>query len=71
MNRWSYRDCEDDKGKIPDVPVLVGGTHASILAEEIVSKYSDCVDGVLKGEAEIPSLNCVRRIEEWQAFGRC
>ncbi len=52
----------------PSTPVLIGGTHASILAGEIANRYSDCVDAVLRGEAEISLLECVRRIEEGKPF---
>jgi len=52
----------------PGTPVLVGGTHATILAEEIASRYSDCVDAVLKGEAEISFLECVKKIEEGKSI---
>jgi len=56
------------KKKNPDTPVLIGGTHASILAEEIVNRYPNYVDGVLKGEAEISFLDCVQRIEEGKSL---
>lgn len=41
-----------------DLPVIVGGTHATLFATDIVQKYPDLIDAVLKGEAEktFPSL---------------
>lgn len=52
----------------PETPVLVGGTHATILAEEIVNKYSSYIDGVLRGEAELSFADCLRRIESGKSI---
>ncbi len=36
----------------PNVPVILGGVHASIFSADIIQNYSDIIDGVLTGEAE-------------------
>jgi radical SAM superfamily enzyme YgiQ (UPF0313 family) len=67
---WMHQSCgaidiaRMVKKAIPGTPVVIGGTHATIFAEEIASRYSHCVDGVLRGEAELSFLDCVKRIEE-------
>ena len=68
QSRGAIETAKMVKKVTPDTPVIIGGTHATILAEEIVSRYSHCVDGVLKGEAELSFLDCVRRIEEGKPF---
>ena len=46
----------------PDLPVVFGGTHASLFAEEIVRKYN--VDAVIRGEGEIAMLNLVKTVHK-------
>jgi anaerobic magnesium-protoporphyrin IX monomethyl ester cyclase len=46
-----------------EVPIVVGGTHASILATEIVQNYP-AIDIVLKGEAEKTFPTLVKKIED-------
>jgi len=36
----------------PDVPVVVGGQHASLFARELVEDYGDVIDAVVVGEGE-------------------
>jgi radical SAM superfamily enzyme YgiQ (UPF0313 family) len=51
----------------PETPVILGGTHASLFAKEILRSYPSVVDGILKGEAEktVPQL-----VENLQQKGR-
>lgn len=67
---WMHQSCgaleisRMVKESNPSAFVVIGGTHATLFAEEIASKYSEYIDGVLKGEAELSFLDCVRRVEE-------
>ena len=47
----------------PDLPVVIGGTHANLFAEEIVKNYD--VDAVARGEAEIAMLKIAENVEKW------
>ncbi|MEM1542921.1 MAG: radical SAM protein [Ignisphaera sp.] len=47
----------------PEVFIVFGGVHASLFAKEILSEYSDCVDGVIRGEAELPILDLLKKLE--------
>ena len=40
------------KAARPELPVLLGGPHATILSEEILQSF-DCFDIVVRNEAEI------------------
>jgi radical SAM superfamily enzyme YgiQ (UPF0313 family) len=53
--------------KLPSCPIVLGGQHATLFASEIASQHADCVDGVIRGEAEIPLLELSRML---QAHGR-
>jgi len=48
----------------PDLPIVIGGTHATLFADQIMRRYHSVVDAVLKGEAEKTFLQLARRIEE-------
>ncbi|MBL9204268.1 MAG: B12-binding domain-containing radical SAM protein [Opitutaceae bacterium] len=50
----------------PHLPIVVGGQHAGLFAEEIASSNADCIDGVIRGEAEVPLL----RLAECLANGQ-
>jgi radical SAM superfamily enzyme YgiQ (UPF0313 family) len=51
------------RGMAPDVPIVFGGTHATIFATEIMQKYHHEVTAVLKGEAEKTLLELVENFE--------
>lgn len=40
------------KQHFPDVPVIIGGSHATLFSREIMDTYHPIVDGVALGEAE-------------------
>jgi radical SAM superfamily enzyme YgiQ (UPF0313 family) len=45
----------------PEIPILFGGFTASLFAEEILSSY-DCVDFIIRGDAETPLLELVTHV---------
>lgn len=47
----------------PNVPVIMGGLTATCFHEEIIGKF-DCVDAILRGEAEKPLLQLLQAYEE-------
>ncbi|WP_455278502.1 B12-binding domain-containing radical SAM protein [[Eubacterium] cellulosolvens] len=53
----------------PDTPIIFGGTHSTLFAEEIIQKYHSTVDAVLKGEAEKTFPKLVENIEKAGTFG--
>lgn len=63
QSRGAIETAERLKRHYPGIPIIVGGVHASLFAREIAKKYSHCVDGVIRGEAELPFLDCVETIE--------
>lgn len=54
----------------PEIPIIIGGTHATIFATEIMSKYHNFVDAVLNGEAEKTLVQVVENLEKTGAFGQ-
>lgn len=56
------------KARNPNLPIVVGGQHASLFAGEIARSYSDCVDGVIQGEAELPLLALCEALADRGAF---
>lgn len=44
------------KRRFPGLPVILGGQHAGLFAEEIMCDYSRDIDALIIGEAEIPLL---------------
>lgn len=51
------------KKLFPEVFIVFGGVHASLFAKEILSEYSNFVDGVIKGEAELSILDLLKKLE--------
>ena len=51
------------KQRFPNVPVVVGGQHASFFAEEIVRGYHSVIDGVVVGEGEETLAEIVEHAE--------
>ena len=56
LSRGALESARGLKEVLPGRPVLLGGHHASLFAEEIVAEHGDVVDGVVLGEAEVPLL---------------
>lgn len=53
----------------PDIPTIMGGTHATIFSTEIIHEYHPVVDGVLTGEAEKTFPRIVKNVEEKGSIG--
>ena len=52
------------KQALPETPIVVGGQHASLFAEEIVARHAAVIDGVIVGEAERPLLAICKSFRE-------
>ncbi|RDY33019.1 B12-binding domain-containing radical SAM protein [Lachnotalea glycerini] len=46
-----------------DIPIVIGGQHASFFAQDIVRGYFDIIDGVIVGEGEETLHELVRSVE--------
>jgi len=57
----AFRVAEISKAIDPGCPVVVGGPHATVRAEEIL-RISPAVDYVVRGEGEITTVNLMARI---------
>ncbi|MHC4179840.1 MAG: B12-binding domain-containing radical SAM protein, partial [Planctomycetota bacterium] len=55
--------CKKIRALRPATLIALGGFTASFFHEELVRNY-DCIDAVLRGDAEIPLLTLVRRLKE-------
>jgi radical SAM superfamily enzyme YgiQ (UPF0313 family) len=53
----------------PDVPVVLGGFTASAFAEEILSTF-DCIDFVIRGDAEIPLRDLIAQYHSGKVYQR-
>lgn len=52
----------------PGLPIVIGGQHAGIFAEEIAAAYHELIDGVICGEAELPLLRIASALQARQAI---
>jgi len=52
----------------PEITVIVGGTHATLFATQIMRGYHKIIDAVLKGEAEKTFLHLARKFEEKESL---
>ena len=48
----------------PNIPIIVGGQHASFFSRDIVESYSGLIDGVIVGEGEETLYDVVKSVEE-------
>jgi len=69
QSRGAIETAKKLKHLYPHVPIIVGGIHASLFAREIAVRYSHCIDAVIRGEAEQPFLECIKRIEAGKPIG--
>lgn len=53
----------------PDTPIVLGGFTASIFAEEILRGF-DCVDFVIRGDAEVPLRELVSEYQAGKVYRR-
>jgi len=58
---WHYQardvieSCQKIRRILPGTHIVLGGSTASFFHDEIVGNY-DCVDGVIRGDGEVPLL---------------
>ena len=52
------------KARAPGLAIVVGGQHASLFAAEIAGTHTDCIDGVIQGEAEVPLLTICQTLQD-------
>ncbi len=52
------------KNANPNVPIVVGGVHATLFGKEILSSYGKWVDAVIPGEGEVSMLNILEKKED-------
>jgi radical SAM superfamily enzyme YgiQ (UPF0313 family) len=69
FSRGTIQTAEILKKARPDLPIIVGGTHATLFSKEIVQRYRRVIDGVLKGEAEKTFPEIVEDLEETGSIG--
>ncbi|HYQ61585.1 MAG TPA: cobalamin-dependent protein, partial [Desulfatiglandales bacterium] len=66
---WHYQaydvieSCKKIREIHPGAYIVVGGSTASFFHEEIVRDFN-CVDGVVRGDGELPLLEVVRKIKK-------
>jgi radical SAM superfamily enzyme YgiQ (UPF0313 family) len=65
---WHYQahdvieSCKTIRKAYPGIFIVLGGATASFFHEEIVRDF-DCVDGVIRGDGEVPLLELVKKIK--------
>ena len=66
---WHYQahdvieTCKKIRKLLPNSYIVLGGSTASFFHDEIVRDF-DCVDAVIRGEAEIPLLEIVKKVKK-------
>lgn len=50
------------KQRQQDLPIVLGGQHVSLFAEEVAQQFAGDIDAVIVGEAEVPLLECCRAL---------
>lgn len=69
FSKGALQTAEIFKEVCPNIPIVFGGTHATLFAAEIIKKYHLTVDAVLKGEAEKTFPKLVENYEKSGTFG--
>jgi radical SAM superfamily enzyme YgiQ (UPF0313 family) len=65
---WHYQahdvieSCRTIRRILPKAFIVLGGSTASFFHDEIVRDY-DCVDGIIRGDGEIPLLELARKVK--------
>jgi radical SAM superfamily enzyme YgiQ (UPF0313 family) len=65
---WHYQaydvieTCKKIRKLLPNSYIVLGGATASFFHDEVVRDY-DCVDGVIRGDGEIPLYEIVKRVK--------
>lgn len=52
----------------PDLPIVIGGQHAGLFADEIAASNPELVNGVIRGEAEVPLLQIAQALARGDDF---
>lgn len=66
---WHYQahdvmeTCKTIRKLLPNSYIVLGGSTASFFHDEIVRDF-DCVDAVIRGDAEVPLLEIVKKVKE-------
>jgi len=69
FSKGAIQTAELLKKARPEIPIIIGGTHATLFATQIMSKSNNLVDGVLRGEAERTFLQITENIEKRESVG--
>ena len=64
----TLKEAEVTREVYPDVPLVVGGPHATVWPEHVLS--SPHVDFVVRGEGELTCLELVEQLEKERAYGK-
>lgn len=64
FSRGAIQTAKIIKKARPDIAIIIGGTHATLFADQIARGYHKIIDAVLKGEAEKTFLQIARKFEE-------
>lgn len=60
--RAAARVCRQVRERRPELPIVLGGWHPSLLPEQTLRE--DYVDAVVRGQGELTFLECLQRIAE-------
>src|SRR5215471_15593043 len=66
MIRETVQIARAAKELYPELPVVLGGWHPSLLPDQTLA--ADCVDVVVRGQGEYALLEVVQRIEDRSSF---
>jgi radical SAM superfamily enzyme YgiQ (UPF0313 family) len=69
LSRGAVQTAEILKKLRPDIPTIIGGTHATIFSHAIIQEYHPIIDGVLTGEAEKTFPRIVENVEKKGIMG--
>jgi anaerobic magnesium-protoporphyrin IX monomethyl ester cyclase len=61
FSRGAVEMARELKNTNPNIPIIIGGTHASIFKEEILASYGQWIDDVIVGEGELPVLRLLEK----------
>ncbi len=61
FSRGALELAQELKNANPNVPIVVGGVHATIFREEILSSHGEWIDAVIAGEGEASVVNFLEK----------
>jgi radical SAM superfamily enzyme YgiQ (UPF0313 family) len=68
FSRGAIETARRLRERMPDLPIVIGGQHAGLFAEEIASSSAAWVNGVIRGEAEVPLLRLAAALSSRESF---